>query len=260
MNRRTTPLDHAGTAFLSVKPASRCLRLPPVTPGACTPGVHQPMCSCAKSKARVPTIDDASVERTLGGRPGDQDEGYVETGDDENGRRLGASRAPPTGPTGTRPDRSLRPDARRQRLVLSPRSLLESQRSQLNGKVIVDCVNPARVRQAAAGTPYRSRRGRCRSTRKQFLTGFTVVGAFHNVSAVMLGEPPARQSTSTCSSSATCARRPTSCGSSATLSPGGREICGRRLRNTRMVEASPPTSSRSTAAVGPPPGVRITDV
>ena len=42
LNRKTTPVNHARTAALSVKPASRCLRFPPVASGPCTPGVHQP--------------------------------------------------------------------------------------------------------------------------------------------------------------------------------------------------------------------------
>jgi len=44
LNRETFTLDQAELALLSVKPASRYLRFPPVTPGACTPGVHQPAC------------------------------------------------------------------------------------------------------------------------------------------------------------------------------------------------------------------------
>ena len=43
LNRRTTTLNHARTARLSVKPASRYLRFAPVTSGLCTLGVHQPV-------------------------------------------------------------------------------------------------------------------------------------------------------------------------------------------------------------------------
>lgn len=45
LNRRIPTLDQAQTAALGVKPTYRCLRLTPVSSGACTPGVHQPVFS-----------------------------------------------------------------------------------------------------------------------------------------------------------------------------------------------------------------------
>ena len=57
LNRRTTTLDHARTAVLSVKPRSRCLRFAPVTSGACAPGVHQPaFFSYVSIKCSIPTL------------------------------------------------------------------------------------------------------------------------------------------------------------------------------------------------------------
>lgn len=45
LNRKNITLNQPETALVSVKPVSRYLRLPPVTSGACTPRVHQPVFS-----------------------------------------------------------------------------------------------------------------------------------------------------------------------------------------------------------------------
>ncbi|GGD10184.1 hypothetical protein GCM10007231_06270 [Nocardioides daphniae] len=58
LNRETTTLDHARTAVLSVKPASRCLRFPPVPSGPCTPGVHQPYAVQPTSAGATMVVDD----------------------------------------------------------------------------------------------------------------------------------------------------------------------------------------------------------
>ena len=62
LNRKTTTLDHARTTVLSVKLGSRCLRLPPVTPGACTPGVHQPVFSASHIESGTVTLAQTHVD------------------------------------------------------------------------------------------------------------------------------------------------------------------------------------------------------
>lgn len=47
LNRETTTRDPAQATVLSAKAMFRCLRLPPVSSGPCTPGVHQPVFSWA---------------------------------------------------------------------------------------------------------------------------------------------------------------------------------------------------------------------
>ena len=66
--------------------------------------------------------------------------------------------------------------------------LLESLKDQLAGKVVVDCVNPLGFdKQGAYALPVGE--GSATQQAAAILTGSRVVGAFHNVSAVLLEDP-----------------------------------------------------------------------
>ena len=66
--------------------------------------------------------------------------------------------------------------------------LLESHKDQLAGKVVVDCVNPLGFdKQGAYALPVEE--GSATQQAAAILTESRVVGAFHNVSAVLLEDP-----------------------------------------------------------------------
>lgn len=66
--------------------------------------------------------------------------------------------------------------------------LLRGLKPQLDGKVVVDCVNPLGFDKQGAYA-LRVEEGSATEQAAAILTGSTVVGAFHNVSAVLLEDP-----------------------------------------------------------------------
>ncbi len=68
------------------------------------------------------------------------------------------------------------------------RSLLESLRDELEGKIVIDCVNPLGFDKQGA-YPLPVEEGSAAQQAAAVLTGSTVVAAFHHVSAVILLDP-----------------------------------------------------------------------
>ncbi len=70
------------------------------------------------------------------------------------------------------------------------RDLLSQLAGALDGKILIDCVNPLAFDSRGA-YPIRVREGSAAEQAAQLLPGSTVVGAFHHVSAVLLLDPAA---------------------------------------------------------------------
>ncbi len=116
------------------------------------------------------------------------------------------------------------------------KSLLEGLRADLDGKIVVDCVNPLGFdKQGAYALPVEE--GSAAQQAAAVLTGSTVVAAFHHVSAVVLLDPEVdkvdldvlvlgedREATGTVQALAE-------------RIAGVRGVYGGRLRNARQVEA-----------------------
>ncbi|MGB0099590.1 MAG: NADPH-dependent F420 reductase [Nocardioides sp.] len=137
--------------------------------------------------------------------------------------------------------------------------LLASLRSELAGKVVVDCVNPLGFdKQGAYALPVEE--GSAAQQAQAILEESTVVGAFHNVSAVKL-EDPEVTSVDTDVLVLGDVREATDlvqelCGTI----PGVRGIFGGRLRNAHQVEALTANLISVNRRYKAHAGVRITDV
>ncbi|MFC0861141.1 NADPH-dependent F420 reductase [Sphaerimonospora cavernae] len=139
------------------------------------------------------------------------------------------------------------------------RALLESLRDELDGKIVVDCVNPLGFdKRGAYALPVEE--GSAAQQAAAVLTGSRVVAAFHHVSAVLLLDPAVeridldvlvlgddREATDTVR--ALAARI-----------PGFRGVYGGRLRNAHQVEALTANLISINRRYKAHAGLRITDV
>ncbi|MEU8268397.1 NADPH-dependent F420 reductase [Sphaerisporangium sp. NPDC049002] len=137
--------------------------------------------------------------------------------------------------------------------------LLESLRSELTGKIVVDCVNPLGFDKQGAFA-LKVEEGSAAQQAAAVLPGSRVVGAFHHVSAVLLLDPDVaevdldvlvlgddREATDTVR--ALAARI-----------PGVRGVYGGRLRNAHQVEAFTANLISINRRYKAHAGLRVTDV
>ena len=137
--------------------------------------------------------------------------------------------------------------------------LLESLKDALAGKVVVDCVNPLGFdKQGAYALPVEE--GSATQQAAAILTGSRVVGAFHNVSAVLL-EDPSITSVDTDVLVLGDDREATDLVQAlADVVPGMRGMYGGRLRNAHQVEALTANLIAINRRYKAHAGVRVTDV
>ncbi|WP_214416350.1 NADPH-dependent F420 reductase [Sphaerisporangium fuscum] len=139
------------------------------------------------------------------------------------------------------------------------KSLLESLRSELTGKIVVDCVNPLGFdKQGAFALPVEE--GSAAQQAAAVLPDSRVVAAFHHVSAVLLLDPEVaevdldvlvlgddREATDTVQALAS-------------RIPGVRGVYGGRLRNAHQIEAFTANLISINRRYKAHAGIRITDV
>ncbi len=137
--------------------------------------------------------------------------------------------------------------------------LLASLTGELAGKVVVDCVNPLGFdKQGAYALPVEE--GSATQQAAAILTESRVVGAFHNVSAVLL-EDPSVESIDTDVLVLGDDREATDLVQAlAELIPGMRGVYAGRLRNAHQVEALTANLISVNRRYKAHAGVRITDV
>ncbi|GAB3067653.1 NADPH-dependent F420 reductase [Nocardioides zeae] len=139
------------------------------------------------------------------------------------------------------------------------KELLESLREQLAGKVVVDCVNPLGFDKQG---PFalKVEEGSATEQAQAVLPDSTVVGAFHNVSAVLL-EDPAVTSIDTDVLVLGDEREATDLVQDlAGVIPGVRGVYGGRRRNAHQVEALTANLIAANRRYKAHAGVRITDI
>jgi NADPH-dependent F420 reductase len=137
--------------------------------------------------------------------------------------------------------------------------LLTSLKAELAGKVVVDCVNPLGFdKQGAYALPVEE--GSAAQQAQAILSDSTVVGAFHNVSAVKL-EDPEVESVDTDVLVLGDVREATDLVQDlAGLIPGVRGVYGGRLRNAHQVEALTANLISVNRRHKAHAGVRVTDI
>lgn len=137
--------------------------------------------------------------------------------------------------------------------------LLATLTSELDGKVVVDCVNPLGFdKQGAYALAVEE--GSAAQQAQAILTGSTVVGAFHNVSAVTL-EDPEVDSVETDVLVLGDVREATDLVQDlAGTIPGVRGVYGGRLRNAHQVEALTANLISVNRRYKAHAGIRITDI
>ena len=139
------------------------------------------------------------------------------------------------------------------------KTLLESLRAELDGKIVVDCVNPLGFDKQGA-FPLEVEEGSAAQQAAAVLPGSRVVAAFHHVSAVHLLDPEVtevdldvlvlgddREATDTVQALASAI-------------PGIRGLYGGRLRNTRQIEAFTANLISINRRYKAHAGIRLTDV
>ena len=138
-------------------------------------------------------------------------------------------------------------------------SLLESLRGELAGKVVVDCVNPLGFDKQGAYA-LEVEEGSATQQAAAILPDSRVVGAFHNVSAVLL-EDPTVESIDTDVLVLGDDREATDLVQAlADVVPGMRGMYGGRLRNAHQVEALTANLISINRRYKAHAGVRVTDV
>ncbi len=137
--------------------------------------------------------------------------------------------------------------------------LLTSLKAELAGKVVVDCVNPLGFdKQGAYALPVEE--GSAAQQAQAILSDSTVVGAFHNVSAVKL-EDPAVDSIETDVLVLGDVREATDLVQDLVdVIPGMRGVFGGRLRNAHQVEALTANLISVNRRYKAHAGVRVTDI
>lgn len=114
--------------------------------------------------------------------------------------------------------------------------LLESLRSELEGKIVVDCVNPLGFDKQGP-FPLRVPAGSAAQEAQQILTGSTVIAAFHHVSAVLLDDPAVDHIAGDVLVLGEDRDAVGQVCELATAIPGARGIYAGRLRNAGQIEA-----------------------
>ena len=137
--------------------------------------------------------------------------------------------------------------------------LLESLRSELAGKVVVDCVNPLGFdKQGAYALPVPE--GSATQQAAAILTESRVVGAFHNVSAVLLEDPDVERVDTDVLVLGDDREATDLVQALADVVPGMRGLYGGRLRNAHQVEAFTANLISVNRRYKAHAGVRVTDV
>ncbi|WFE61358.1 NADPH-dependent F420 reductase [Micromonospora sp. WMMD712] len=129
----------------------------------------------------------------------------------------------------------------------------------LAGKVVVDCVNPLGFdRQGAYALPVAE--GSAAQQAAAILTGSTVVGAFHHVSAVLLEDPDLDTVDTDVLVLGDDRAATDLVGDLAAVIPGVRGVYGGRLRNAHQVEAFTANLISVNRRYRAHAGLRVTDV
>lgn len=137
--------------------------------------------------------------------------------------------------------------------------LLASLTGELAGKVVVDCVNPLGFdKQGAYALPVEE--GSATQQAQAILTESTVVGAFHNVSAVLLEDPEVASVDTDVLVLGDVREATDLVQDLAGVIPGVRGVFGGRLRNAHQVEALTANLISINRRHKAHAGVRITDV
>jgi NADPH-dependent F420 reductase len=139
------------------------------------------------------------------------------------------------------------------------RELLESLRETLAGKVVVDCVNPLGFDKQG---PYalQVEEGSATQQAAAILTESRVVGAFHNVSAVLLEDPAVERVETDVLVLGDDREATTLVQELADVVPGMRGVYGGRLRNAHQVEALTANLIAINRRYKCHAGLRVTDV
>ncbi|HSU36710.1 MAG TPA: NADPH-dependent F420 reductase [Propionibacteriaceae bacterium] len=114
--------------------------------------------------------------------------------------------------------------------------LLGSLKSELDGKIVVDCVNPLGFDKQGP-FPLRVPAGSAAQEAQQILTGSTVIAAFHHVSAVLLDDPAVDRIAGDVLVLGEDRDAVGQVCELATAIPGARGIYAGRLRNAGQIEA-----------------------
>ena len=138
------------------------------------------------------------------------------------------------------------------------RELLDSLRGPLAGKVVVDCVNPLGFDKQGAFA-LQVEEGSATQQAAAILAGSRVVGAFHNVWAVLL-EDPAVERVETDVLVLGDDRGDRRSSRSSPTGPGIRGLYGGRLRNAHQVEALTANLIAINRRYKCHAGLRVTDV
>lgn len=137
--------------------------------------------------------------------------------------------------------------------------LLASLTSELAGKVVVDCVNPLGFdKQGAYALPVEE--GSAAQQAEAILADSTVVGAFHNVSAVLLEDPEVASVDTDVLVLGDVREATDLVQDLCNVIPGVRGVFGGRLRNAHQVEALTANLISVNRRYKAHAGVRITDV
>ncbi len=137
--------------------------------------------------------------------------------------------------------------------------LLRSLSDELAGKVVVDCVNPLGFdKQGAFALAVEE--GSATQQAAAILTGSRVVGAFHNVSAVLLEDPAVERIETDVLVLGDDREATDLVQSLADVVPGMRGLYGGRLRNAHQVEAFTANLISVNRRYKAHAGVRVTDV
>ena len=137
--------------------------------------------------------------------------------------------------------------------------LLQELAPALAGKVVVDCVNPLGFdKQGAYALPVEE--GSAAQQAQSILTESTVVGAFHNVSAVKLEDPEVASVDTDVLVLGDVREATDLVQDLAATIPGVRGVYGGRLRNAHQVEALTANLISVNRRYKAHAGIRITDV
>ena len=134
-----------------------------------------------------------------------------------------------------------------------------ARRTLLAGKVVVDCVNPLGFdKQGAYALPVEE--GSAAQQAAAILTDSTVVGAFHNVSAVKLEDPDVDEVDTDVLVLGDVREATDLVQALAETIPGVRGVYGGRLRNAHQVEALTANLISINRRYKAHAGLRITDI
>jgi NADPH-dependent F420 reductase len=137
--------------------------------------------------------------------------------------------------------------------------LLADLKPALEGKVVVDCVNPLGFdKQGAYALPVAE--GSATQQAAAILTGSTVVGAFHNVSAVLLEDPEVSDLGTDVLVLGDDREATDLVQALADTIPGVRGVYGGRIRNAHQVEALTANLISINRRYKAHAGVRVTDI